>query len=184
MSAAEEQVLELAAWRVVFERRGDRFAHLLARRTAGQWTPLLASVEGDPDQPWPPSPPLQELHFESRSDGRRLALAVGMAGKGHWSLSIELDPDQDECRFEAACRTPVKPYWLGSSYQLIGARDSSNSDTSLVSWPDCELHLDGKSTGERSTSTDQLQIIPPPTSGPWPHTYQWSYWLRGTASSG
>lgn len=88
---------------------------------------LLESIEGTPDDDWPPSPALQELHLEERPDGRRLALLVGMAGTSHWSLSVELDPVQRRALFDVACRVKRPPGKLGSAYrQLTGAVTPTN----------------------------------------------------------
>ena len=105
-----------ADWRVCFEPRDDRFSQriLLAGET------LLDSLDADEDfsDTWPPSPPLQEVHYEDRPDGTRLALGVGRAGNSHWSFSCELTPGAGELRFDLACRVKQPAAWLGNSYQL------------------------------------------------------------------
>lgn len=75
--------------RVRFAWRGDRYAHEVSWFDGRDWTDVLSSVEGSPLDAWPASPPLQSLHFESRPGNRELALLVGMAGKSHWSVSID-----------------------------------------------------------------------------------------------
>ena len=83
---------------VRFTRVGDRFAHciefVVARNAIG--VPLLTSVEGDNNSAWPPSATLQQLHIERRDGVGRsaetfshVALMVGLAGRSHWSLSVE-----------------------------------------------------------------------------------------------
>ena len=48
---------------------------------------LLRSMEGTPSDDFPPSPPLQQMHLQE-INGTPVLLAVGMAGRGHWSASI------------------------------------------------------------------------------------------------
>ncbi len=50
---------------------------------------MLASLEGDSQQVWPPSPPLQDLDRHEFPDGAAV-LAVGMAGTSHWSASFSI----------------------------------------------------------------------------------------------
>lgn len=76
---------------------------------------LLESVEGGGDDPWPPSPPLQELHIERQAVGREVALLVGRAGRSHWSLSVEAF--ENRLVLDAACRLSTDAEWLGSSYR-------------------------------------------------------------------
>ena len=111
--------LSAAGLRLQFARSGDRFVHqVLWLDTAGNEHLLLTTAEGDDTNPWPPSPPLQDLHLESRGGGATVALAVGMAGRSHWSLSVEALP-AGELRFDVACRTIDPPGPLGSSYHLV-----------------------------------------------------------------
>lgn len=46
-----------------------------------------------------------------------MGLAVGMAGKSHWSQSVESDPASLSLTFDVACRVHQPPLWLGSSYR-------------------------------------------------------------------
>src|SRR3954451_16891094 len=75
---------------VEFIRYGDRYGHVISLvNAAGEIEPLLESVEGRSDDAWPDSPPLQSLSIEKLPDGRSAALLVGMAGRSHWSASVE-----------------------------------------------------------------------------------------------
>lgn len=119
-SARGQESLELR-----FRQHGDRQGHSLAWVREGQSTTMLESLEGDDQSAWPPSPPLQQLSIEQRETGD-VALLVGMAGKSHWSLSVEALPD-GALRFEAACRLspaeaqlPAHARWLGSTYRIAG----------------------------------------------------------------
>jgi hypothetical protein len=111
-----EQVLEGGGLRIVFHRRGDRYGHTIEAIADGRVRAVLKSIEGDAAEPWPASPPFQQLHFEERPGGKRVALLVGMAGTSHWSASVEFDPLEGVAVFDVACRMRAKPEWLGSQY--------------------------------------------------------------------
>ncbi len=108
--------------RVEFFKQGDRYAHrlsavLVEEDGSRRVIPLAESVEGTADEPWPPSPPLQSLSMEEMPVAGRAALLVGMAGRSHWSASIELDLiGKDPPRFDLACRFTTVPERLGSTY--------------------------------------------------------------------
>ena len=104
LNDTQDRILEAGELRVRFTWQGDRFAHEVSVLNDGSWQPALASVEGTPQDDWPPSPPFQSLHIEHREDGRTLALLVGMAGKSHWSASIEIDAEARAVLFDVACR--------------------------------------------------------------------------------
>ena len=104
MPSQADQLLQAGRLRVRFTWHGDRYAHEISLLRDGAWDCVLKSVEGTPDDAWPASPPLQSLHVEPRGDGRQVALLVGMAGKCHWSASVELDAAGEQARFEVACR--------------------------------------------------------------------------------
>ncbi|HUE74496.1 MAG TPA: hypothetical protein VMP01_26670 [Pirellulaceae bacterium] len=114
--------------RIEFFKVEDRFAHRLSAvlvDEAGGETivPLAESVEGASDDPWPPSPPLQSLSMEELADGRTAALLVGMAGRSHWSASVEFErtsikPPSFALMFQLACRYSTVPTSLGSTYRV------------------------------------------------------------------
>jgi hypothetical protein len=113
------------ALRVGFVWRGDRFAQVIAaRQPGGDWRPVLESVEGSAAEGWPPSPPLQSLSIEQLGGQRKAALLVGMAGRSHWSASIEAVAGDARLIVDLACRHGGSPGWLGSRYRwLIGRED-------------------------------------------------------------
>ena len=105
---------------VEFPRCGDRFASVLKLR--GE--PLAESREGDADEDWPSSPPLQQLSIEDLGNGP-VGLLVGMAGHSHWSLAVEARSVETEnggdaglLVFDAACRVRGAGGSLGSAYRL------------------------------------------------------------------
>ena len=100
-----------------FAWAGDRWRHVV---TGGSGL-HLESVEGPAapafDPRWPASPVFTEV---SRMDvvGRPAILAVGCAGRSHFSASITIHPTlPDTLLFEVACRIQEPPAWLGSTYR-------------------------------------------------------------------
>ena len=104
--------------RVVFERKGDRYEHRIIYSKPDGSSGILASQEGRPDESWPPSPALQSLNLETRPDGNQTIMLVGMAGRSHWSMSVEADLTQNRLAFDIACRVHEPPVWLGSTYTV------------------------------------------------------------------
>lgn len=122
--------------RVVFERRGDRFAHRVELCVGGRSQLLLRSIEGDDSELWPPSPPLQQLSVEERADGD-VALLVGMAGKSHWSASIAVERAARRIVYDVACRVRETPVRLGTIFmladELAGAHSLDEHHVELAS---------------------------------------------------
>jgi hypothetical protein len=102
--------------RLCFVWSGDRYAHRLEVTDDGQEPSCFESLEGAPGEAWPPSPALQQLSFQPGASGGQCALLVGMAGKSHWSLSVEAN--ESSLVFDVACRVQQSPEWLGSSYRV------------------------------------------------------------------
>ncbi|MEX2141138.1 MAG: hypothetical protein WD894_17865 [Pirellulales bacterium] len=115
-SKTVDQALHSGDLRLKFDWRGDRFGHLIEQHIAGEWQVVLESLEGLPDEDWPPSPVLQGLHIEHRSTGA-VALLVGKAGQNHWSASIEPLSNQGGFQFDIACRVQQPPQRLGNEYR-------------------------------------------------------------------
>jgi hypothetical protein len=145
------------ALRVRFVRLADRYSHVIDVRDGGDWRTVLESVEGSADDAWPTSPPLQDVHIEQRPDGLQVALAVGRAGRSHWSLSIALDPASEAIEIDAACRTSERPGWLGSTYRslwgegiameaLEGVEKTADGGTGTISLRACLVVESGNQT--------------------------------------
>ena len=112
--------------RIDFQWEVDRFVQVLFFEGKDVGT----SIEGDADDAWPPSPPLQQLSLQE-INGTPVILGVGAAGRGHWSVSVELEQDADaqSIRFDLACRSNHQPEFLGSSYRLDDSVEVHSSDT-------------------------------------------------------
>jgi hypothetical protein len=113
--------LALSAGRtgVVFVWQSDRWRHSVSI----DGMPLAISLEhtaGGRDRSWPASPPLVELSTLETPNGPAI-LAVGLAGRSHYSASISPHPaEPDAMLFEIACRIKEPPVWLGSTYDMAG----------------------------------------------------------------
>lgn len=121
---------------VVFEWEGDRWRHRIAHRGR-----LVAeSVEGPGDggdDRWPRSPALQEV--SAGGGDRPVLLAVGSAGRSHFSASVAADPSRpDTVLVEVACRVHERPEWLGSTYRL-GTGGTTRIRGETVGDPPCTV---------------------------------------------
>lgn len=177
-----EAVLDAGPLRLMFARDGDRIGHLILHVGHSAERPILWSVEGDPAEDWPASPPFQSLHVERPPETPPRALLVGMAGQSHWSASIEADPVSGRLHFDMACRvrTPNVAR-LGveyhSAWQLFLHDDSARLTSGAA--PDCELVIElsrafGASCLE---ATDRGLVIAPRSleSSHSSHTVRWAY---------
>jgi hypothetical protein len=113
--------LTIAAGRVavVFTWQADRWGHAVSI----DGRPLADSLEDTADGrdgTWPASPPLVELSTVETPAGPAI-LAVGLAGRSHYSASISPHPvEPDTLLVEIACRIKEPPTWLGSTYAVAG----------------------------------------------------------------
>lgn len=143
MAAADEILTEATVTgsrlALRFERRGDRWTQAIDLVQESLCYALLESVDAGPgaaaensmEAGWPPSPPLQQLLVEDRGAGGRVALLVGMAGRSHWSMSVEAAAGRAALRFDVACRLSVAPEWLGSVWRLATPAEREGSGNSL-----------------------------------------------------
>ncbi len=120
--------LEFADTKVIYEWDADRFRHRLAIRTPDGWMDLMESVEGTSSEPWPPSPPWQQIVRESMGHrGEDVLLGVGLSGNGHWSIAVHptnTEPSQSHpttyqgLAFDVACKTSKPATRLGSTWKV------------------------------------------------------------------
>lgn len=122
---------------VVFEWAGDRWRH----RAVHRGRLVAESVEGcgpGDDPRWPASPVLQEVSAGG-TPARPVLLAVGAAGRSHFSASVAVDPVRhDTVIIEAACRIQEPPRWVGSTYRL-GAGGMARVEAEATAAPPCTL---------------------------------------------
>lgn len=162
---------------LAFVRSGDRFSHYLAP-VGDSHAPWLASVEGLPDDPWPPSPPWQELHIECRGD-QQVAMLVGRAGGSHWSMSVEPRTAEGGFLFDVACRTSGEVGYLGSTYRLGDAAMPVLTGKGIQLARGYEL---GALTGAIELlggGHDRIaRVMPLPREGASPQTIRWQFRLN------
>jgi len=174
-------VLPGAGWQLVFEQHEDRISHRIEVQSAGRWRTLIESVEGTADAWWPPSPPLQSLHVESRSTGS-VALLVGMAGRSHWSASVEIAAGGEEALFDLACRAPVAPDWLGCRYRAGGLpqpEDSAEGTTLQIGRQGVRFRgLEPRPPRIALDAQGGIEICAVAETGRWPQTIRWRYTAR------
>jgi len=160
--------------------REDRWEHRLCLAAAsGDSLRLeLHSRESQPDIAWPESPPIQQLVLEDLPDSGPTLLGVGMAGSGHWSLSIHCDSSLGLV-FDVACRVgPELPSWLGSSYvrtrNVATATDAVEPPVSahLHALTGCQLKVSS------SESVEHLRLIASVDHAAPRETLRWSYCFR------
>lgn len=187
------EVLAAGPLRVRFHRLGDRIAHAIEWAGGPSPRTLLNSIEGDPDQDWPPSPPLQELHFETRPDGQRLALLVGMAGHSHWSASIALDAAGTALEFDLACRLRETPNRLGNQYHwganVQGEPSAGDRHRCMLRFPEGIVLVVALPAGEApppalAPSEAGLTIAPPLPDRVGAQTVRWRWRLAECGESG
>lgn len=142
--------------RLEFVQTADRVSH---RLFAGD-TLVLESQEGTSADAWPASPPLQSLLIEPRGEGSAVALLVGMAGKSHWSASIE--PRDGGFHCDIACRLSDAAGFLGTTYRVLDPR----------------VTIEPVAPATRVRDSNIVRITPPTDAAVGKHTVRWRYDVR------
>ena len=124
---------------VRFAWREDRHAHTISLVVDDRPIAVLESVEGSSVEDWPPSPPLQQLSVEQLRPETQVGLLVGMAGKSHWSMSVEPAGDLVAFIFDVACRSRGDVEQIGSRYLLHAGELIAQGDD------DAKIDFDGRS---------------------------------------
>lgn len=179
------EVLRGGGLAVGFHWIGDRYRHEIGVDEAGDFLPLLISAEDDAEQSWPPSPPLQHLDIVSHENGIQVAFLVGMAGRSHWSASVELDGEDREVRVDVACRADRQPSRLATTYRMAEGVTAEAFDGGVrLARPDggCRVELQwshGALLQPRSEASGELAVTPAdcPREG-FPATVRWQYVIR------
>ncbi|MDA7978103.1 MAG: hypothetical protein MPJ50_04955 [Pirellulales bacterium] len=133
-SDAQPPALSAGPLRLEFHRSADRYAHSLKCVNDGVPCELMASIEGQGTERFPPSPPLQQLHFEEHG-GKQVAMLVGMAEGNHWSAAISAENESLE--FDIACHTSARLVAheyssLGSTYHAIPTAKLKKTDNGIL----------------------------------------------------
>jgi len=132
---------------------------------------------------WPFSPPVQEWHDETRGSATVL-MAVGRAGRSHWSLSCEVSPD-GLLAFDVAARISEPPVRLGSSYRLLDGAPQQISAERLQLADGWQFTVDSLTTQLRYDVASRTITLRPviERKSPWPHTVRWTYVIETRPTS-
>jgi hypothetical protein len=120
--------------RARFSWLGDRYQHRIEAVAPGKVEPLLESIEGARDSPWPESPPIRLINLctiQSEVNCGRVAMLSGSEGTNTWSICVTIRDLADESDdtlgvdwglvFDVACQLSQRPKWLGCTYQALTA---------------------------------------------------------------
>ncbi len=162
--------------------QSDRFHTNISLVTNHEVRRILSSQEGNGQQPWPPSPPLQECLVHELNE-RNVILATGMAGKTHWSVSVEAGDNPTKLTWDVACRTGSSDFDLMSSYSLHDLVNPEIRETDLHITRDginlrlSSVKVDGCAGLIELDKNRLLTIRPNPGSPALPCTFRWKYEL-------
>jgi len=103
-----------------------------------------------------------------------------MAGKNHWSVSVEEDPSSVSLVFDVACRILQKPHWLGSSYDLSGSAQIGAMTSETAALRDLPLSItvepaDGGPTLAAGHDGQLISVVPSLANVDPPTTVRWKY---------
>ncbi len=161
-----------------FSWNGDRYHHKWAFPDSACH---IESIESDSSQMWPVSPPLQQIHQQSFGDGREVVFGVGMSGRGHWSVSFTLVPELKSWIVELACRSPVEPEQLMSSYALGGQWTVDSADQIRCQEPGTIVSLEAIAPSCQAQMSDSeadlIRFSPVQIAGN-SSTTQWAFRVR------
>ena len=187
-STLGETLLELPSHgdrqlQIAFEWQVDRYEHALqVRRDGGPPAAILVSSSAGGQAEWPSSPPFQQLAIEQQAAGP-VALLIGMAGKSHWSASIEPLPQLVGFRFDVACRVTARPTQLLSTYRVppAGRIEAVSPRRLSVIAESCTMQFELGDHGDlEATASAESLAVRADVDGPIPGTRRWVYevWLE------
>jgi len=156
--------------RCTFIKSGQRFVHTMDCIFDGNAVPQVSSVDGIVDDPWPPSPPWQELHVHEQPERSPALMLVGRAGKSHWSMTVTVAPEQIAFVFDVACRIREMPAFLGSTYRAQWSEQSGPA-----------AQIEAIATGQAQTPPAHVDtvgeqiVVQAPCTVELPATVRWKY---------
>ena len=176
---------------IVFLWEHDRWSHqwLLVdpQRPADAASQLvLTSCEGDSQDAFPASPPLQQIHQQELGGGQTV-MGVGMAGRSHWSAAFAPQPEQpDAILADLAClrktaTEEVADSPLGSTYRCGPDWSFSEVGSRLLlkgGWQTLEVRVQPKQTEWSLSVPGMLRLSPANISTEPNQPTCWSYQLR------
>lgn len=167
--------------RVTFHWTGDRYAHTVWACHGQQAVPVLNSVEGAGDETWPPSPPIQQVNCSGRDGQTTAVLGMGMAGRSHWSISVESCQQPLALEFDVACRPGGGLGQLASGYQTLAPSAGQKDGDAIVfahALGRCQLQpipVDGYSNASLDVANQNvaMHVDTRPLAGS--KTFRWKY---------
>ncbi len=177
--------LSAGALTVRYFKSGDRLSHTIGIVDGDSYLPLLESIEGSPKEPWPASPPMQQMVSESFTPGANpVLLGVGLSGNGHWSSAIETKHSR-LLKFDIACKNSKSSNWLGSEYRLLSPAQSGTRPDTIAFLLEPEEHVASRkyarieitaTTGELALYAIEHRVRVVPNSDPaTTQTHRWCY---------
>ncbi len=104
---------------VRYSKVRDRLSHTIGIVDGDTYLPLLESIEGSEEEPWPASPPMQQMVEECFLPGTSpVLLGIGLSGNGHWSTAIE-SQNSRLLKFDIACKNSKGSTFFGSQYRIL-----------------------------------------------------------------
>ncbi len=169
-----------AGLRISFLWQEDRYGHEIAYVDDQTTSTLLVTERESAELAWPGSPPLQQISWLESAPGRRVALLVGMAGKSHWSFSVEADQGAVGLVLDVACRVQCQPEWLGSTYRCEHATSGETPNTACFKVGNLEGTVVAQSPSDIQPvvidrSGTRLSIVPRLDKINTPVTVRWKY---------
>lgn len=162
----------------------DRYRHCIDWVSGALVTRILESTETEVENPLLQRPVFQQVTVESRSLESQVALAVGMSGQSHWSMSIETIPESRTLIFDVACRVTTPFENLASLYQLltpVSLVEPGACEINVVGHP-CRVEVDSSAKSEKielEVEHPQLQLTVEPLDREVPRTVRWRYQIIG-----
>jgi hypothetical protein len=110
-----------------------------------------------------------------------------MAGRSHWSQSIEADAATASLTFDVACRVQREPRWLGSSYwALHGVWDCPAPERRIARGLRVEFKMEPAADSPPSRiehAGPSLAIAPDLRTLRFPSTVRWKYRIAVRAAT-
>lgn len=154
----------------------DRWSHCVVLDGQPVWQSLEGPWPCDRDPDWPASPAFVEIDRVG-SGPLAAVVAVGLAGRTHYSVSISADAHRPAALlFDVACRIHQTPQWIGTSYAPMAASVTAESLLAravIEPVSQCVLEIGDPIVQLRATGNDAFASAGSPFPGP--TTVVWSY---------
>lgn len=96
----DEYEVDLGRLQLSFSLAGDRWSHMISIADENDWRSVLMSLEGAPQDRYPPSPAFQDLRLERIDDVTQEFQLMGQCGSGIYSAAIRCHLERAEIDFD------------------------------------------------------------------------------------